>query len=166
MILCGISIHNVFELARLIFSVCFGTNKFLMLSLRVSENQVFNLSLEAASLCPPLQKAPAGAEILFSGASEACVRRLVEYLEFYKTGDIAPSQFQRPLVSSDLAESGGTLFDCAFAESLTHDEVQELLKVAERLEVTSLVELMAACVARTLRMWKASGTLRMEAGFQ
>ena len=137
-----------------------------MLNLRVSESTAFPLSMEAAALSPPLQMAPAGAEIAFAGASETTVRRLVEYLEFYKTGERVPSRFQRPLVSSDLAESGGNSFDCAFAEALTHEEVQEMLKVAERLEISSLVELMAACVARTLRVWKASGTLRMEAGFQ
>lgn len=136
-----------------------------MLHLRVSPAACYPLTLEAAALCPPLQKAPADTEIAIAGASESTVRRLVEYLEFYKTGEHTPSTFQRPLVSSDLAESGGTKFDCAFADALSHDEVKELLQVAERLELPALVELMAACIARTLRLWKASGGLRIEAGF-
>ncbi len=138
---------------------------YYMLHLRVSPTTVFPLSLEAAALCAPLQKAPADTEIAFAGASEPTIRRLIDYLEFYKTGEHSPSVFQRPLVSSDLSQSGGTLFDCSFADSLSHDEVKELLQVAERLEVQTLVELMAACLARTIRLWKASGGLRIEAGF-
>ncbi len=137
-----------------------------MLSLKVSENLVLPLTMEAASLSPMLQKAPPSAEIVVAGISEAGVRRLVEYMEHYKTETNTPSSFRRPLSSSDLSESGGNPFDCAFVENLSHDEVQELLNVAERLEISSLVELMAACVARTLRLWKASGNFRMEAGFQ
>ena len=136
-----------------------------MLSLKVSDSVSVPLSLQAAALSPTLANSPADAEISFSGASEASVRSLCAYLEEYKSG-ATPSAFQRPLVSADLAESGGNAFDCEFVANMTQNEVHELLQIAEKLEVASLVELMAACVARTLRLWKATGNMRMEAGFR
>ena len=136
-----------------------------MLSLKVSETTAFALSLEAASLSPLFKDVASGTEVAFGGVSESAVQHLIQYLEHYKVAEMRPSCFQRPLVSSDLAESGGNPFDCAFVASMSHEQVNELLQVAEKLEIASLIELMAACIARTVRLWKASGNMRMEAGF-
>ncbi len=136
-----------------------------MLRLLTVDGGINLLSLDAAKLSPVLKDLSDGAEVTINADPDA-VTKVIAYMEYYKESSRIASKFCRPLVSSDLSESGGNEHDCEFVKDLNDAQVHKMLDVAEGLKLDSLVELMAACIARTLRLWKATGHLKVEAGFR
>ena len=124
------------------------------------------LSIQAASLSPVLSSLQADSVVTLDGVECGILSHVVAYMENYKIPSSRPSKFVRPLVSSDLAESGCNPWDCEFVTKLSNEDIQLILQIAEKLQIDSLIELMAACIAKTLRVWKATGKMKMEAGFQ